>query len=242
VRALVTGGSSGIGRATALLLGHRGGDVAVHYRTHRAEAEAVVAELGKEGRDAFAVPGDLAVREQVTGIAAAVSRRWPELDVLVHNAGSYPRRPFRALTDDEFEECFRANVFGAAGLTRALLPRLERSPSARIVFVSSVLAFTGSRHGAHYAAAKAALLGLARSLSRELAPQITVNVVAPGSIDTPILGGDTDEQRRARERSIPLGRVGSAHEVAEAIAFLASPAASYITGTTMHVNGGLHPE
>jgi 3-oxoacyl-[acyl-carrier protein] reductase len=105
-----------------------------------------------------------------------------------------------------------------------------------------MLAFQGSQYGAHYAAAKAGLLGLARSLARELAPRHTVNVVAPGSIDTAILAGDSPERRRERERSIPLGRLGRPSEVAQAIAFLASPAASYVTGATLHVNGGLRPE
>ncbi|MCI4369449.1 MAG: SDR family oxidoreductase, partial [Thermoplasmata archaeon] len=150
----------------------------------------------------------------------------------------YPRRPFASITDAEWLDCFRVNVFGAVGLTRRLLPLLERSTSGRVVFVSSVLAFTGSRHGAHYAGSKAALLGIARSLARELAPRITVNVVAPGAVDTAILASDTPELRAERRRAIPLERVAEAGEVAEAIAFLASPAASYITGTTLHVNGG----
>ncbi|MCI4331403.1 MAG: SDR family oxidoreductase [Thermoplasmata archaeon] len=242
MRALVTGASSGIGRETAKLLGAQGAEVAVHFHTHRAEAEALLPELRTGGRDPFVVGGDLSDREQVLALAAAVSGRWPELDVLVHNAGSYPRRMFRELTDDEFEACFRTNVYGAATLTRALLPLLDRSGSARIVFVSSILAFTGSRHGAHYAAAKAALLGLARSLARELAPRITVNVVAPGCVDTDILSDDSPEVRAERERAIPLGRIARPREVAEAVAFLASPSASYLTGTTLHVNGGLRLE
>jgi 3-oxoacyl-[acyl-carrier protein] reductase len=242
VRTLVTGASSGIGRETARLLGERGADVAVHYFRHLPEAEALVAELRSEGRDAFAVGGDLSDRDQVLGVAAGVSRRWPELDVLVHNAGGYPRKPFRELSDDEFESCFRTHVFGAATLTRALLPLLDRSPAARVIFISSVLAFSGSRHGAHYAAAKSAILGLSKSLARELAPRITVNVVAPGTIDTAILAGDTSEIREERARSIPLGRIGTPREVAEAVAFLSSPAASYVTGATLHVNGGQRPE
>ena len=122
-----------------------------------------------------------------------------------------------------------------------MLPLLRKaSPSpARVVLVSSILAFNGSAHGADYAASKAGILGLARSLARELAPGITVNVVAPGSIDTAILAEDTPAQREARGRQIPLGRVGSPEEVARVVAFLTSPDANYMTGTTVHVNGGL---
>lgn len=191
------------------------------------------------GREAFPVRADLGARSDARALASAVREHWGQLDGLVLNAGVYPRRAFRDLTDDEVEACFRVNVFGPITLLRELLPLLERSPRGRIVLVSSVLAFTGSRHGAHYAASKAALVGLARSLSRELAPRISVNAVAPGSIDTAILADDTPEVRSRRIDSIPLGRIGTPHDVADAIAYLLSPGSEYVTGTTVHVNGGL---
>lgn len=242
MRVLVTGASRGIGRATALRLGGEGAAVAIAFHQHRAEAEQVVTELRSTGAEAFALEADLGRREEVAQLAGEVSRRWPAMDGLVLNAGSYPRRPFEELIWEEFEDCFRTNLFGSAELTRRLLPLLRRSPAPRVVFIASVLAFDGSRHGAHYAAAKAGVLGLARSLARELAPQVGVNVVAPGSIDTAILAGDTPEVRAQRGRAIPLGRVGSPEEVAEAIVFLLSPQSRYITGATLHVNGGLRME
>lgn len=235
----MTGGSQGIGRATALRLGRDRAEVAVHYRSHRTEAEETVRQILAEGGSAFAIGADLGRREQVAALADAISSRWPTLDALVLNAGSYPRARFRDLDPDRFESCFRENLFGAAELTRRLLPALEAAAPSRVVFVSSVLAFDGSRNGAHYAAAKAAIVGLARSLARELAPGIRVNLVAPGAIDTAILAGDTAERRAERERQIPLGRIGRPEEVAEAIAFLVSDRASYITGATLHVNGGV---
>ena len=228
----------GIGRATALTLARDGYDVAVHYHSHPGEAAQVVDEVQSLGRESFPVGGDLGERRDVEAIAKQLGAHWDSLDALILNAGGYPRRAFRELTDEEFEHCFRINVFGPASLVRRTLPLLERSTSGRIVFVSSILAFTGSRHGAHYAASKAALLGLGRSLSRELAPKISVNIVAPGAVETGILSGDTKESRAARVKEIPLGRVAAATEVAEAIAFLASPKSSYLTGTTLHVNGG----
>ena len=239
MRALVTGASRGIGEATARRLAEDGADVALHFNRHRSDAEEVLADIERRGGHGFLVSGDLGVPSEVNDLVRQIKSRWRAMDVLVHNAGSYPRVKFRDLTPHELRAVFEVHVFGPAKLTQGLLPLLDESEAGRVIFVSSVLAFTGSRHGAPYAAAKAAVLGLARSLSRELAPSITVNVIAPGSIDTAVLEGDTPTQRAERNRSIPLGRVGDPAEVADAIAFLASPKASYLTGTTLHVNGGL---
>jgi 3-oxoacyl-[acyl-carrier protein] reductase len=239
VRALVTGASQGIGRATALRLAQDGTDVAVHYLSHEREAQDVVDSCRALGTDAFLVRADLRDLESVAKLGDAIPERWDSLDILVHNGGSYPRQSFTETTDDDFEEQLRIHAIGPASLTRRLLPLLRKSQSGRVIFVSSILAFEGSRHGTPYATAKAAQLGLARSLARELAPWITVNVVAPGSIDTAVLAGDSPEQRDERGRQIPIGRLGSPEEVAAAIAFLASPEARYITGATLPVNGGL---
>jgi len=242
VRALVTGASQGIGYATALRLARDGFEVAAHYHSHREAAEELVRKIHAMGGEAFPVSADLSRPADVAKLADAIADRGDSLEGLVLNAGTYPRSAFRDLDPARFEECFRTNVFGSAELTRRLLPLLEAASPGRVVFLSSILAFDGSRHGAHYAASKAALLGLARSLARELAPGILVNVVAPGAIDTAILGGDTPEQRRLRGSRIPLGRVGRPEEVAEAISFLVSKRASYLTGATIHVNGGLRAD
>ena len=238
MRALITGASRGIGRATAERLAGPEVALAVHYFRHDQEARELAEALAGKGPPPLVLRADLGHAPDLDDLVRGLLERWDSLDVLVHNAGGYPRAKFEELTDEEFEACLRSNLVGPAHLTRRLLPALRKSGHGRIVFVSSVLAFMGSRHGAHYAAAKAGLVGLARSLAQELAPSITVNVVAPGAIDTAILAGDTPEVRRDREAKIPLGRVGSAAEVADAIAFLASPQASYITGAVLHVNGG----
>lgn len=239
MRAVVTGGSQGIGAATALRLARDGADVAVQYLAHEAAARDLVARMRDAGRDAFAIAGDLGNPASVAEMVRGITSRWDVLDVLVHNAGRYPRQLFAETSDADFKDQFQVHAVGPAALTRALLPLLRKSGSGRIIFVSSVLAFDGSSHGAPYATAKAAQLGLARSLARELAPGITVNVVAPGSIDTAVLAGDTPDRRAYRERRIPVGRLGTPEEVAAAIAFLASPEARYITGATVPVNGGL---
>jgi NAD(P)-dependent dehydrogenase (short-subunit alcohol dehydrogenase family) len=239
VRALVTGGGTGIGAATVRRLATDGFDVAVHAHRHARHAEHELGAVRAAGRQGFVVEADLADREGAREVAAAVRAKWDSLDALVLNAGVYDRRAFRATSDEELAACFQVNVFAAFALTRELLPLLERSRSARVVFVSSVLAFLGSEHGAAYASSKAALVGLAGSLAKELAPTVAVNVVAPGSIDTAILAGDSPERRQARVRNIPLGRIGAATDVADAISFLVGPSSSYITGTTLHVNGGI---
>ena len=241
MRVVITGASRGIGAATAVRLADPATDLMLHYHDHRSEVEAVLATVQAKGARARLVGGDLSDREETERIGRCVLEEWDQLDALVLNAGAYPRAAFDDITPDDFEACFRLNVFGPAQLVRQLLPVLRRSRAGRIVLVSSVLAYSGSSHGAHYAAAKAALLGLGRSLARELAPSITVNCIAPGSIDTAILADDTPERRAERGRSIPLGRVGTAEEVANVIAFLVSPDASYLTGTTLHVDGGVYP-
>lgn len=238
MRILITGASRGIGAATARGLSGPGTDLLLHAHTHLSEARELAAELAAAGTRSTVLAADLAREDEVDRLAAEVASGGPMLDAVVHNAGTYPRVSFESMSDAEFTECLAANLLGPARLTRRLLPLLRRASRGRIVFVSSVLAFTGSAHGAHYAAAKAGIVGLARSLARELAPSITVNVVAPGAIDTAILGGDTPAQRAERSARIPLGRVGTPEEVAAGIVYLLSPGASYITGTVLHVNGG----
>ncbi len=239
VRALITGASRGIGHATARRLAGPDVELALHYFRHEADARALADDLATRGPPPVLLRGDLGRPSEVDRIARELTARWDRLDALILNAGSYPRQRFEELDDEAFASCLRVNLSGPARLAHELLPLLKRSDAGRIVFLSSVLAFTGSRHGAHYAAAKAGVIGLARSLALELSPSITVNVVAPGSIDTDILAADTPEVRRDRERKIPLGRIGRPEEVAETIAFLVSPAASYVTGAVLHANGGL---
>ncbi|MEM0129796.1 MAG: SDR family NAD(P)-dependent oxidoreductase [Thermoplasmata archaeon] len=237
MRALVTGASRGIGAATARRLAQPGAEILLHYRTHRAEAEAVAEEVRAHGARATLLTADLGDRAAVGRLADEVAAAVPALDVLVMNAGTYPRTPFPEATPEVVADCFAQNLLGPIELIRRLLPRL--ADGARIVLVSSVLAFEGSRRGAPYAAAKAAIVGLGMSLARELAPGVRVNVVAPGPIDTAILAEDTPERRARRVAQVPLGRIGTPEEVAEAIAFLASERSSFLTGTVVHVNGGL---
>ncbi|MGI0140485.1 MAG: SDR family NAD(P)-dependent oxidoreductase [Thermoplasmata archaeon] len=242
MRVLVTGSSRGIGAATVRRLASPGTSLIVHYGQHRAEAEAVASDARRAGAEATIFGADLGEPGAALRLAEHVLAGGTTLDGLVHNAGSYPRQRFLESAAADFEDLYRTNVVGPADLTRALLPALEAAEPGHVVFISSILAFDGARRGAPYAAAKAGQLGLARSLARELAPRVVVNVVAPGSIDTAILAGDTPELRSKRNAAIPLGRIGRPEEVADAVAFLVSDRANYLTGATLHINGGLRME
>lgn len=235
--ALVTGASKGIGAAIARRLAADGFDVAVHYNTDLAGAKRTAAAVAKAGRRAVLVKADLAEPEGPAQVAAAAADAFPRLHALVHNAGFYERSGFRGQDEAAWRTTLAANLEAPAHLTRRLLPRL--ADGASVVFVSSIVAVRGSDHGPAYAAAKAGLLGLTRTLALELAPKVRVNAVAPGYVDTAILASDTPAKRRARAAKVPLGRVASPEDVAGPVAFLCGPDSGYVTGAVLHVNGGL---
>lgn len=238
--ALVTGAARGIGRATAMRLARDGFDVAVNSRAHLAEAEAVAGAVRALGRRALAIRADVS---QYAEVAAMVERVRPELgaiDVLVNNAGIYERASFEALEPADWGRTIATNLHGTFHCTKLALPDMRRRGWGRVVSVSTVLAFSGTAHGAHYAASKAAIVGFTKALAREVARDgVTVNAVAPGAVDTAIIARDTPETRRRREGLIPIGRVGRPEEIASLIGFLCSRDADWITGQTFHANGGV---
>ena len=235
--ALVTGASKGIGAAVARRLARDGFDVAVHHNTDAAGAKRTAAAVVQAGRRAVVVNGDLAEPEGPKVVAEAVAEAFPRLHAVVHNAGFYDRRGFEDLDEGAWRATLTVDLEAPAHLTRRLLPRL--ADGASLVFVSSIVAARGSTHGAAYTAAKAGLVGLTRTLAQELAPKTRVNAVAPGYIDTAMLATDTPAKRKARAAEVPLGRVGSPEDVAGAVSFLCGPDSTYVTGTVLHVNGGL---
>lgn len=235
--ALVTGASKGIGAAIARRLARDGFDVLVHYHADAAGAKRTVAAVRKLRRKAEALQADLGDEHQVRRLAADVAKRVPRLHCIVHNAGVYDRKGLADTDGAAWKATRTVDLDAPALLTHELLPRL--APGSSIVFVSSIVAVRGSAHGAAYATAKAGLLGLTRALALELAPRVRVNAVAPGYIDTAILAGDSPARRKKRAAEVPLGRIGNPEDVAAAVSFLAGPDATYVTGTTLHVNGGL---
>ena len=238
--ALVTGASRGIGRAIALELAAMGASVAVNYSRGMAAAEAVVKEIEAGGGRAVALQADVSDPVAAAGLVEAAVRELGGLAVLVNNAGVTRDNLVMRMKDEEWRTVLETDLSGAFYTCRAALRPMLKARWGRIVNVASIAGTAGNAGQANYSAAKAGLIGLTRSISREVGSRsITVNAVAPGMIETDmtaVLPGDIT--RRAAEMA-SLGRLGTVAEIAAVVAFLASPAASYITGQVVVVDGGL---
>ena len=240
-RALVTGGSRGIGRAVCLALAARGMRVAVNYAGNAAAAEEVVQACLQQGApDAFAVQADVSDAEQVRALVAAVSERWGGVDVLVNNAGITRDGLMMRMSEQHFDAVLATNLKGAFACMQAVMRPMMKQRWGRIVNLSSVVGLRGNLGQANYAASKAGLIGMSKSAAKELASRgITVNCVAPGFIETDMTAVLPESVRTALLGQIPLARLGTAEEVAAAVAFLASPGSAYITGQVLCVDGGM---
>ena len=240
-RALVTGGSRGIGREVCLALAARGARVAVNCAGNVEAAREVVdrcLELGAP--DAFVVQANVADPDQVQQMVEQVTGRWGGVDILVNNAGFTRDGLLMRMTDDAFAAVLDNNLKGAFYCLRAVARGMMKQRSGRIVNLSSVVGLRGNAGQANYAASKAGLIGLAKSAAKELASRgVTVNCVAPGFIDTDMTAVLPDGVKENILSQIPMGRLGAAKEVADAVAFLASPQAGYITGQVLCVDGGM---
>ncbi len=238
--AIVTGSGRGIGAATAIAYADAGADVVVSART-LSQLEETAKEVRARGRRALVVPCDVLDAAQRQQLVERALAEFGRLDILVNNAGGWPPKPTLATSEEEFETCFRFNVTTAFAMTRLAVPRMaETAGGGAIVNISSVAGRFNARGFAAYGTAKSALSFLTRSLAQDFAPKVRVNGIAVGSILTDALAGfmNEDLERQMLSRT-PMGRLGRVEDVAACALYLASPAASYVTGEIYGVNGGL---
>ena len=237
--ALVTGASRGIGRAIALKLADSGAAVIAAARADH--ADAVVAEIEAAGGTAVGVSLDLTDTASIPTLARTALDRFGRIDVLVNNAGIVRDQLMMRMKPGDWDAVLATNLTAAFGCCQSVLRTMLKQRAGRIVNISSVVAQSGNAGQANYAASKAGLIGFSKSLAREVASRgITVNVVAPGLIDTDMTSGLDERAREALVGQIPMARLGSPDEVAAAVCFLASDEASYITGQVVAVNGGMY--
>lgn len=235
--ALVTGSSRGLGRAIALRFARDGYDVAVNYRTNEGAAERVAAEIRDRGREAIAVGADVSDADAASRLVDAATDAFGGVDHVVNNAGIDQHVYTRNLDPADFDRIMDVNVNSAFNVTKASLPALEDSnDDPSVTNVSSILAHAGAAIECHYASSKGALLSLTRSHARDFAPEIRVNAVAPGHVETDMTADRTAEEKREELAAIPVDRYGRPEDIADAVAYLRD--APFVTGETLNVNGG----
>jgi 3-oxoacyl-[acyl-carrier protein] reductase len=238
--ALVTGASRGIGRAILHELARRGALV-IGTATSDSGAAAIGEELAKAGLTGEGMALNVTDPAQVDGLIEAILGKHGRIDILVNNAGITRDNLLMRMKDEEWDDIIATNLSSVFRLSRAVLRPMMKARHGRIVSIASVVGVMGNAGQTNYGAAKAGMIGFSKSLAREVGSRnITVNCVAPGFIDTDMTRALPEAQRQALMQHIPLGRLGSVDDIAQATAFLASDAAAYVTGTTLHVNGGMY--
>jgi 3-oxoacyl-[acyl-carrier protein] reductase len=238
--AVVTGGAQGIGKAIVTLLANRGASVLVSDMNREA-AEKTAAELSAEGKKVVAAQANVAKADEVKGMVEAALGQWGKIDILVNNAGITRDTLLLRMKDEDWDLVLSVNLKGTYHCMKAVLPTMSKQRRGRIINIASIVGVIGNAGQANYAASKAAVIGLSKTVAREYASRgVTVNVVAPGFIDTAMTASLSAEVKEGLMRQIPLGRLGSPSDVAAAVCFLASEEAGYMTGQVLHVNGGMH--
>lgn len=239
--ALVTGASRGIGRAIALELAAAGADVAVNYAGSEEAAAAVAREIEGMGRRAITIKADVGNAAEAESMVSQTIETFGHLDILVNNAGITRDNLIMRMKEEEFDQVINTNLKGVFNCIKAVTRPMMKQRSGRIINISSVVGALGNPGQANYVAAKAGVIGLTKASARELASRgITVNAVAPGFIATDMTDKLSDEQKGALLPQIPLGRMGAPEEIARVVRFLASEDAAYLTGQTLHVDGGMY--
>ena len=234
--ALITGASGGIGSAIAKNLSQQGAYVILHG-TRAGRLEELASEIGT---NVSVVTANLSDREAVGGLVSEAAKATGAIDILVNNAGITRDNLFMRMKDEEWDDVLEVNLTSSMLLCRSAIRAMMKARWGRIISISSIVGVTGNPGQTNYAASKAGMIGFSKSLAAEVASRgITVNIVAPGFIETPMTDELTDEQKQKLLGNVPAGRLGSSQEVAAAVSFLASEEAAYMTGATLHVNGGM---
>ncbi|KIX90284.1 3-ketoacyl-ACP reductase [Staphylococcus microti] len=241
--ALVTGASRGIGRSIALQLADEGYNVVVNYAGNKEKAEAVVAEIQAKGLESMAIQANVANGDEVKAMIKDVVKTFGSIDVLVNNAGITRDNLLMRMKEHEWDDVVDTNLKGVFNCIQKVTPQMLKQRHGRIINLTSVVGAVGNPGQINYVASKAGVIGMTKTAARELASRnITVNAVAPGFIVSDMTDALSDELKETMKGQIPLGRFGQDTDIAHTVAFLASDNASYITGQTIHVNGGMHME
>ena len=238
--ALVTGASRGIGAVVACRLAQAGAKVGVNYHASPDAAEIVVESINKDGGEAILVGGDVSQEENAEKVVKDLVDHYGSIDILINNAGINKDQLLIRMKPEDFDSVINVNLRGAFLCTRYAMTHMIRQRSGRVINMSSVVGLSGNPGQANYAAAKAGLVGLTKAVAREVASRnVTVNALAPGYIDTAMVDELTVETQDKILSTIPMGRFGTPEDVAEAVVFLASDGASYITGQVLTIDGGM---
>lgn len=239
-KVLVTGASRGIGKAIALAMAAEGADVAVNYAGSEAAAKAVAAEIEAMGRKAIVIQADISSNEAATGMIDQVVKEFGRIDVLVNNAGITRDGLLMRMKEEDWDAVITTNLKGVFNCTKAAVKYMMKQKAGHIVNISSVVGVMGNAGQANYAAAKAGVIGFTKAVAKEVAARgITVNAIAPGFIQTDMTAVLNEKQVEGMLASIPLRKLGDPSDIAKAALFLASEDANYITGQTLHVDGGM---
>jgi 3-oxoacyl-[acyl-carrier protein] reductase len=240
-KALITGASKGIGREIAIALAREGAEVAINYRASEEHADDVAQIVETSGKNAWTYKADVSQYNEIAEMKEFLSKYFGTIDILVNNAGINIDKLFFKLDAESWGKVLNVNLTGVFNCTHLFLDQVTESENGRIINISSIVGQMGNIGQVNYAASKAGIIGMSKALAREVARKnVTVNAIAPGFIETEMVAGIPDKVKEKILKNIPLERFGKPEEVAAAVVYLASPAASYITGHVLSINGGMY--